>query len=146
VAQGPRGDERGDEATLGERSHVLVGRLLRRHAQTDGFGVTVKPNAHLSMALRLDRNDIDLLEGRFYTQVMTIRGDHNFSSNVSGQNLEQYDNESKLLSFRSRFRWILKPGNDLFVVIKRGCVQNLDGRFDSIFDRPSSKLQYTSRF
>jgi hypothetical protein len=65
---------------------------------------------------------------------------------VSWQNLQQFDNESKILSFQSRFRWILKPGNDLFVVVNRGWIQNLDGRFDSIFDRASSKVQYTFRF
>jgi len=34
-----------------------------------GLGLTLKPNAHLSVALRADRNDITLREGRFYTQV-----------------------------------------------------------------------------
>ena len=60
--------------------------------------------------------------------------------------LAQYDNESRLLGFQSRFRWILKPGNDLFVVINRGWAKTLDGSFDSSFDRASSKLQYTFRF
>jgi uncharacterized protein DUF5916 len=111
-----------------------------------GLGLTLKPNAHVAIALRADRNDIDLREGRFYTQVLTARVDYSFTPNVSWQNLEQYDNESKVLSFQSRFRWILKPGNDLFVVVNRGWVRNFDGRFDSIFDRTSSKLQYTFRF
>ena len=111
-----------------------------------GLGLTLKPNAHLAIALRADRNDIDLREGRFHTQVLTARVDYNFTPNVSWQNLEQYDNESRVLSFQSRFRWILKPGNDLFVVVNRGWVQAFDGRFDSIFDRTSSKLQYTFRF
>lgn len=111
-----------------------------------GFGVTIKPNAHLVLAVRLDRNDIALREGRFYTQVLTTRGDYNFTPNVSWQNLEQYDNETKVLSFQSRFRWILKPGSDLFLVVNRGWVQNVDGRLDSVFDRATSKLQYTFRF
>ena len=108
--------------------------------------MTLKPNAHLTIALRGDRNDITLPEGRFYTQVMTIRADYNFTPNVSWQNLQQYDNESRLVSVQSRFRWILKPGNDLFVVINRGWVKTFDGSFDSRFDRASSKLQYTFRF
>jgi uncharacterized protein DUF5916 len=111
-----------------------------------GLGVTLKPNAHLALALRVDRNDISLREGRFYTQVTTARADYNFTPNVSWQNLEQYDNESRLLSFQSRFRWILKPGNDLFVVVNRGWVKTPDGSFESTFDRASSKLQYTFRF
>jgi len=111
-----------------------------------GFGVTLKPNAHLSIALRGDRNDISLRVGRFHTQVVTARADYNFTPNVSWQNLEQYDNESRLLSFQSRFRWILKPGNDLFVVVNRGWAKMLDGSYESTFDRASSKLQYTFRF
>lgn len=111
-----------------------------------GVGLTLKPSAHLAIALRADRNDVDLKEGRFYTQVVTARADYSFTPNVTWQNLEQYDNESKVLSYQSRFRWILKPGNDLFIVVNRGWVQNVDGRFDSIFERASSKLQYTFRF
>lgn len=111
-----------------------------------GLGVTLKPNAHLSIALHGDRNDISLREGHFYTQVLTARADYNFTANVSWQNLEQYDNDSRLVSFQSRFRWILKPGNDLFLVVNRGWVKTFDGSYESIFDRTSSKLQYTFRF
>ena len=111
-----------------------------------GLGVTLKPNAHLAIAVRADRNDITLREGRFYTQVVTVRADYNFTPNVSWQNLQQYDNESRLLSFQGRVRWILKPGNDLFVVVNRGWVKTFDDAFESSFDRASSKLQYTFRF
>jgi hypothetical protein len=111
-----------------------------------GVGVTLKPNAHVAVAVRADRNDIALREGRFYTQVVTTRGDYNFTPNVSWQNLQQYDNESRLLSFQSRFRWILKPGSDLFVVLNRGWFKTFDGPLESAFDRTSSKLQYTLRF
>jgi len=110
------------------------------------LGLTLKPNSHLALALAIDRNDITLLEGRFYTQVLTARADYNFTPNVSWQNLQQYDNESRLLSFQSRFRWILRPGNDLFIVVNRGWVKNFDSSFESSFDRTSSKLQYTFRF
>jgi hypothetical protein len=111
-----------------------------------GLGITLKPSAHLSMAVRVDRNDIVLREGRFYTQVITARADYSFTPNVSWQNLEQYDNESRILSFQSRFRWILRPGNDLFLVLNRGWVRTFDDKFESSFDRASSKLQYTFRF
>src|SRR5262249_21380019 len=42
-----------------------------------GFGLTLKPNAHLSVAVRVDRNDISLREGQFATQVATARTDYN---------------------------------------------------------------------
>jgi len=111
-----------------------------------GFGVTLKPSAHVALAVRLDRNDISLVEGRFYTQVLTARADYNFTPNISWQNLEQYDNETRILSFQSRFRWILRPGNDLFLVLNRGWFRDFDGSYSTSFDRASTKLQYTFRF
>lgn len=77
---------------------------------------------------------------------MTTRADYNVTPNVSWQILAQYDNESRLLSVQGRFRWILTPGNDLFVVVNRGWTRTFDGAFESTFDRASSKLQYTFRF
>ena len=90
------------------------------------MGLTLKPNAHLSVALRVDRNNITLREGRFYTQVMTGRVDYNFTANVSWATLTQYDNESRIAGLQSRFRWILQPGNDLFLVLSRGWYRTLD--------------------
>jgi hypothetical protein len=111
-----------------------------------GLGITLKPNAHLSLAMRADRNDIALVEGRFYTQVTTGRIDYNLTPNVSWQNLGQYDNETRIVSFQSRFRWILRPGNDLFLVLNRGWFRDFDGNYSTSFNRASSKLQYTFRF
>jgi hypothetical protein len=50
-------------------------------------------------------------------------------------------------TLQSRFRWILRPGNDLFLVLNRGWVRSLDdNHFEPSFDRGSAKLQYTFRF
>jgi hypothetical protein len=58
----------------------------------------------------------------------------------------QYDNESRILGFQSRFRWILKPGNDLFLVLNRGWYRTYEHTYESSFDRATVKLQYTFRF
>jgi len=79
--------------------------------------------------------------------VMTGRVDYNFTANVSWATLTQYDNESRIAGLQSRFRWILQPGNDLFLVLNRGWHRTLDdNRFEPAFDRASAKLQYTFRF
>ena len=77
---------------------------------------------------------------------MTTRADYSFSPDVSWSSLVQYDSESRLLGAQSRFRWILKPGNDLFVVVNRGWVRTPDDRTELAFDRAAAKLQYTFRF
>jgi len=111
------------------------------------FGVTLKPNTHVALSVQTERNDVALPQGTFYTQVITGRADYNFSADVSWANLVQYDNESRIAGLQSRFRWILQPGNDLFLVLNRGWVRTLDdNRFEPSFDRGSAKLQYTFRF
>jgi len=111
------------------------------------LGVTVKPNTHVAVSAQAERNDVTLPEGRFFTEILTIRADYNFTPNVSWANLTQYDNESRIAGWQSRFRWILRPGNDLFLVVNRGWFRTFDdGRFQPRFDRESAKLQYTFRF
>lgn len=111
-----------------------------------GVGLTLKPGTLFSLGLQSERNDISLKGGNFYTQLIALRGDFNFSPNLSWANLVQYDNESRMLGFQSRFRWILKPGNDLFVVLNRGWYRTFDHNFLSTYDRGTVKLAYTFRF
>ena len=111
------------------------------------FGVTVKAGTHVSVAARTERNDGTLPGGIFSTNLFTLRADYNFSPNVSWSTLAQYDNESRIAGVQSRFRWILQPGNDLFLVLNRGWERSLaDDRFAPVFDQGSAKLQYTFRF
>ena len=97
------------------------------------------------MSAQTERNDVELPRGRFYTQI--VRADYNFSPDISWATLVQYDNESRIAGLQSRLRWILRPGNDVFLVLNRGWVRSLDDtRFEPSFDRASAKVQYTFRF
>ena len=55
-----------------------------------------------------------------------------------------YDNESRVAGVQSRFRWILRPGNDLFLVLNRGWHDELEGPFVPEFNHESVKLQTRS--
>ncbi len=110
------------------------------------FELTLKPSQHLLLGLRAERADVSLLQGDFVTQLFALQADYNFSPNISWANLVQYDNESRILGFQTRFRWILKPGNDLFLVLNRGWFKTFENDYVSIFDRGTIKLQYTFRF
>jgi hypothetical protein len=110
------------------------------------FEMTLKPGHHLLLGLRAERADVDLKQGSFYKQLFGFQADYNFSPNVSWANLVQYDNESRILGFQTRFRWILKPGNDLFLVLNRGWFRTYERTYVSTFDRGTIKLQYTFRF
>jgi hypothetical protein len=106
---------------------------------------TLKPTTHLSLRLALERNDVELRQGDFVTQLLSARVDYSASPNVTWSNLVQYDSDSRILGFQSRFRWILRPGNDLFLVLSRGWYRGFDGDYLPSFDRGSVKLQYTFR-
>jgi len=111
------------------------------------FGVTLKPSRHVALSAQAGRNTVALPEGSFTTDVLTVKADCNVTPNLSWANLAQYDNESSVAGLQSRFRWILQPGNDLFLILNRGWRRTLDeSRFEPLFDRASAKLQYTVRF
>jgi len=84
-------------------------------------------------------------QGDFVTQLFSGRVNCNFSPNLAWSNLVQYDSESRILGFQTRFRWTLRPGNDLFVVVSRGWYRRFDGDYLPSFDKGSAKLQYTLR-
>jgi uncharacterized protein DUF5916 len=107
--------------------------------------LTLKPNIHLAIVLQMERDEGSLPQGDFVTQLYSGRLDYNFSPNVTWSNLVQYDSPSRILGFQSRFRWILRPGNDLFFVVSRGWFRRFDGDYVPSFDRGSAKLQYTIR-
>jgi hypothetical protein len=61
----------------------------------------------------------------------------------------QYDTQSAVIGWQSRFRWIVKPGNDLYVVYThnwRDDPLDIDRRFTTLDQRGASKVIYTVRF
>jgi hypothetical protein len=110
------------------------------------LGLTLKPSTHVQVGVELEQNHVTLRQGTFQTHVVSVQADYNFSTNVSWANLVQYDSESRIMGVQSRFRWILRPGNDLFIVLNRGWYKReLDDRYLPSFDKGSVKLQYTFR-
>jgi hypothetical protein len=89
-----------------------------------------------------------LAEGTFVARVMTWQVNFSASPFLSFSNLIQFDNDSRNLSWQSRMRWILKPGNDLFIVFSQGWIQDAQGgfRYRAQESKLSTKFQYTFRF
>jgi hypothetical protein len=51
------------------------------------------------------------------------------------------------MGWQSRFRWIIRPGNDLYVVYTHNWLEDLTlDRFVSLDRRAASKVLYTQRF
>jgi hypothetical protein len=92
-------------------------------------------------------NSVDLPEGKFYTRLFRVVPELQFSPWIALVNNIQYDSQSGVLGWQSRFRWILKPGNDLYVVYTQNWLDDpLSRQFETLDRRAASKVLYTYRF
>jgi hypothetical protein len=125
--------------------------------ETGGFysGTRLERQANLSMRLRPGYflrlegqwNRIALPEGRFTTRLFRVIGETQFTPFIALTNNFQYDSQSAVLGWQGRFRWILTPGNDLYLVYTHNWVEDpLLDRFSTSDRRLASKILYTYRF
>ena len=63
-----------------------------------------------------DFNEISLREGRFTTRLWLNDVNTQFSPFMSLVNRLQFDTVTRQLGWQARFRWITRPGNDIFFV------------------------------
>jgi hypothetical protein len=110
-----------------------------------GLNVRIRPG--YIVYTNAEWNDVELAEGRFSTNLFRIIGETQFTPFVALVNNLQFDTQSRIMGWQSRFRWIMKPGNDLYVVYTHNWRENpvLD-RFSTVDTRAASKLLYTHRF
>jgi hypothetical protein len=109
--------------------------------------VLYKPNPHLQLGVTAEQTFARLPQGNFVARIWALRADYAFSPFFTVANFIQYDNESRNVGLQSRLRWILKPGNDLFLVFNQGWEQELGGlTFRRVGTRVTGKVQYTFRF
>jgi hypothetical protein len=117
-------------------------------------GLTVRARPGLIVYLTGEWNDIKLAEGDFKTTLYRVVGETQFSPFVTLVNNVQYDTQSAVLGWQSRFRWILTPGNDLYVVYTHNWLdtdfgignQSSLNRYATLDKRLASKVLYTYRF
>ena len=73
--------------------------------------------------------------------------DSQFSPFMALVNNIQFDTVSRVLGWQSRFRWIVKPGNDLYVVYTHNWLDDpVADRFATLDRKFASKVLYTHRF
>ena len=92
-------------------------------------------------------NRVSLAEGEFTTRLYRAIAETQFNPRVSLVNNVQYDTQSAELGWQSRFRWIVRPGSDLyFVYIHNWLDDPVTGQTYTLDRRLSSKVLYTHRF
>jgi hypothetical protein len=117
----------------------------RRTERQVNLNLRVRPG--LFFFLTGQWNDVTLPEGRFTTRLLRFVGETHLSPFIGITNNIQYDTQSAVVGWQSRFRWILTPGNDLYVVYTHNWVEEpLLDRFATLDRRLASKVLYTYRF
>ena len=76
-----------------------------------------RPSPHFSLLADYEQFQVRLPEGDFTTRIARLGIDLASSVTMSWRNLIQWDNETDELTVNSRFRWIIEPGREFFVVL-----------------------------
>lgn len=108
-----------------------------------------KKSSHLTTAVELQQYWVKVKEGRFRTRLALYRLDYAFSPRLSLANFIQYDTDSRNLGLQSRLRWMVKPGNELFLVVNHAwqyTTYDRFERFEALMTNVRMKLNYTFRF
>ena len=140
------------------RRRVVSGRVqVRRGGFWSGdrtqisISLDLRPSPGILLSAQVENNNVDLPQGSFDANLVRVAGEWNITplANVTGN--IQYDDVSKVVGLFMRTRWIITPGNDLFLVFTQNW-QNLGGglfdrdrEFQTLSRGASVKLNYTYR-
>jgi hypothetical protein len=110
-------------------------------------GVTLRARPGYIFSFNGEWNEVDLAEGQFSSNVFRVISDTQFSPFMAVVNNIQYDTVTRVMGWQSRYRWIMKPGNDLYLVYTHNWRDDpIEGRFVSLDRKFASKVLYTHRF
>jgi hypothetical protein len=115
-----------------------------------GGEMTFRPNPGLSVSTGYEHNDVTLPQGAFTTNLVRLEGGWDISPWTSVSGNLQYDDVSEVVGFYARARWIIRPGNDLYLVYTHNWQNRgdrfLDGDMTTLSRGATTKLNYTIRF
>jgi len=109
------------------------------------LNVRLRPGVIIYTAAEWNR--VHLPTETFETRLFRVVPELQFSPWVAWVNNIQYDTQSAVVGWQSRFRWILKPGDDFYLVYTHNWLDDPLQRHVYTLDRRiASKLLYTHRF
>jgi hypothetical protein len=93
-----------------------IGGFLSGSQVSLGPSLNIRHGGRLTSTLRWNRNDIDLPQGQFVTNLATGRVTYNFSTLVNASALVQYNDRTRRWSTNLRFNWLRTAASGLYVV------------------------------
>ncbi len=106
---------------------------------------TARPTPGINLTMTYVHTDVSLLEGSFTTELLRFNASIDLSPFVSFVSFIQWDSLSDELGINNRFRWIVRPGNDLFIVYNHNWQDSMD-RWRTLNSAATIKASFTHRF
>ncbi len=98
---------------------------------SDQFAATLswRKSARLTTGFEFRQYWVRLKEGDFNTSLAIFRLNYSFNPSVHLTNFLQYDTNSQNIGLQSRLYWIIKPGNEIYLVFNHEWQENALERF-----------------
>ena len=106
--------------------------------------LSVRPHRGWLINVGGDFNEVSLREGRFTTRLWLNDVNTQFNPFISLVNRLQFDTVTRQLGWQSRFRWITRPGNDIFFVYTHNWTDRTT--METLDRKGSLKIVRTIRF
>ncbi len=111
---------------------------------------TLRPRRGVTLSAAYQRNEVRLDQGDFNTNLTRLSGSWNLSPLTSLTGNLQYDDVSRVVGAFARARWIVRPGNDVYLVWSHNwqneVARLLDREFTTLSRGGAVKFNYTYRF
>lgn len=145
--------QQGIELSTAPRRNVWVAFEINWGGFFDGTTSKIEVESGLKIGvpffvgLQYEQTNVYLPEGSFVTRIYRINADVYFNPEISLTNFFQFDNVSDEWGLQSRFRWILKPGNEVILVWNSLILPEINSdRFMMQENTVRFKVNYNIRF
>lgn len=121
------------------------GEFYDGHRRGIGVSVLWQPGPLFNAQAGYARDDVDLEDGSFDTQLARLRANFSFSPELSWNSFVQWDTESDTLGLQSRLRWIPVPHQEVFLVFNE-TLESDSSRAAPLSQELAFKITYAVRF
>ncbi|MFC1543297.1 DUF5916 domain-containing protein [Candidatus Neomarinimicrobiota bacterium] len=126
------------------------GQFWSGHRSGYSLGLTLRPYPGVALVGSYEQNNVQLPEGDFSTRLFRLVEEWHITPRVSVNGSLQYDDVSEIVGLYAKFRWIIRPGSDLYLVYTHNWLNDEEGsqRFNLITrsQGATTKINYTLRF
>lgn len=109
------------------------------------FDVVFRPLPGLNLNIEYTNTDVSLEQGDFETNLLELSGSYDISPELSLSSKVQYDDLSKVFGMNHRFRWIIDPGSDIYIVYTQNWLRQ-SGDYRKLDRSSVIKVNYTHWF